>query len=100
MCVSMLVQHDFALASLSAITMLASSLLARSSVSIKCLNRDSLGESKQQSNVFIRHYSTHQQLFTTQRAKPHTTTTAARGTCNLMELSAVREGDVEEGLCL
>lgn len=80
-----------------AITTVTSSLLAWSSISIKCLNWDSLGESKQQSNVFIRHQSTHQQLFTSQRPKPHTTT--ARGTCNLMELHAVREGDVDGGLC-
>ena len=38
-----------------AITTLMSSLLASSPISVKCLNWDSLGESKQQSNVFIRH---------------------------------------------
>lgn len=47
--------YDYFLTIHSAIKMLTSPLLARSSISIKCLNQDSLGESKQQSNVFIKH---------------------------------------------
>lgn len=35
--------------------MLMSPLLAQRSISMKCLSWDSLGESKQQSNVFIKH---------------------------------------------
>lgn len=60
-------------------------LLAQSATSVKCLRWDSLDKNKHQSNVFIRHQSTHQQLFIQQRTQSHSTTSTARGTSNLME---------------